>query len=320
MYKFDQYEEDEPECTAIEAVGSGFKTLVAVPVELVKFICGKKMETKLRIERETNTQIKLPRHGVEGPAVITGSRKKDILSCRQKIELIIEWSRQKIPPTHFLSFPLYKKETISRLEDFKSAALETCGESKGLDASIFTKPQTLHQTIVMLTLLTQKEVEAASSLLEECYEEIIRPRVGEDPIKIKLEGVEYMNDDPSKVDVLYAKVHDEDGRLQELANAIMKYFVTKGLGKDGYGRVKLHATVLTTKLRETDKTEQTSRFQSTSNNRRAPIQTSFDAREITEVFKDFVFGEHHVDCIHLSQRGVYDDNGQYHCCKSIPLP
>ena len=39
-----------------------------------------------------------------------------------------------------------------------------------------------------------------------------RPRVGEDPVTIRLEGVEYMNDDPSKVDVLYAKVHDESGR------------------------------------------------------------------------------------------------------------
>lgn len=41
-----------------------------------------------------------------------------------------------------------------------------------------------------------------------------RPRVGEDPVTIRLEGVEYMNDDPSKVDVLYAKVHDESGRYR----------------------------------------------------------------------------------------------------------
>lgn len=58
--------------------------------------------------------------------VITGARKKDILSCQHKIELIIESSRQKIPPTHFLSFPLYNMEIISRLGEFKSAALETC--------------------------------------------------------------------------------------------------------------------------------------------------------------------------------------------------
>ena len=67
LYKYDECAEDEPECTLIEATSNGFKTLVDVPVELVKFICGKKMETKIRIERETNTQIKLPRLGIEGP-------------------------------------------------------------------------------------------------------------------------------------------------------------------------------------------------------------------------------------------------------------
>ena len=131
-----------------------------------------------------------------------------------------------------------------------------------------------------------------------------------------------MNDDPSKVDVLYARVHEvgKSERLQELANEVMQYFVMKGLGKDEYGKVKLHATVINTKLRETDK-ELTSSSQS-RNNKRVPFtsRTSFDARKITEIFKDFAFGEHHVDCIHLSQRGAYDENGQYHCCKSLALP
>jgi transposase len=67
MYKYDEYEEDEPECAMIQATGNGFKTTVDVAVELVKFICGRKMETKLRIERETNTQIKLPKPGFQGP-------------------------------------------------------------------------------------------------------------------------------------------------------------------------------------------------------------------------------------------------------------
>ena len=67
MYRHDEYEEDEPECAMIQATGNGFKTSIDVAIELVKFICGKKMETKLRIERETNTQIKLPRPGFEGP-------------------------------------------------------------------------------------------------------------------------------------------------------------------------------------------------------------------------------------------------------------
>jgi hypothetical protein len=63
----------------------------------------------------------------------------------------------------------------------------------------------------------------------------------------------------------------------------MNYFILKGLGKEGYGRVKLHATVINTKLRETDK-ESTSSSQS-RNNKRVPFssRTSFDARKATEV-------------------------------------
>ena len=64
----------------------------------------------------------------------------------------------------------------------------------------------------------------------------------------------------------------------------MQYFVMKDLGKDKYGKVKLHATVITTKLRETDK-ELTSSSQS-RNNKRVPSTswTSFDARKIMEVY------------------------------------
>lgn len=39
-----------------------------------------------------------------------------------------------------------------------------------------------------------------------------RPLVGEDPITIRLEGVDYMDNDPSQVKVLYAKVYDGSGK------------------------------------------------------------------------------------------------------------
>jgi hypothetical protein len=44
-------------------------------------------------------------------------------------------------------------------------------------------------------------------------------------------GVEYMNDDPAEVDVLYGKVHVKDGpdMLQEVANEVVDHFCSKGL-------------------------------------------------------------------------------------------
>ena len=74
----------------------------------------------------------------------------------------------------------------------------------------------------------------------------------------------------------------------------------KGLGKDEYDRVKLHATVINTKLRENEQRELTPSSQS-RNPKRAPYRSSFDARELTEVrqinSKLFLYF-HDVDSIH----------------------
>lgn len=44
-------------------------------------------------------------------------------------------------------------------------------------------------------------------------------------------GVEYMNDDPAEVDVLYGKVYVKDGShvLQEVADGVVDHFCSKGL-------------------------------------------------------------------------------------------
>ena len=62
----------------------------------------------------------------------------------------------------------------------------------------------------------------------------------------------------------------------------MNYFIMKGLGKHEYDKVKLHATVINTKLRETDQGEASS--QSRNIKKTAHFsRTSFDAREVTQV-------------------------------------
>jgi hypothetical protein len=52
------------------------------------------------------------------------------------------------------------------------------------------------------------------------------------PITIYLKGVECMNDDPSKVNILYVKPHDEKGYLQELVQQVSDYFIDQG--KDSF--------------------------------------------------------------------------------------
>lgn len=41
---------------------------------------------------------------------------------------------------------------------------------------------------------------------------------------------------------------------------------------------------------------------------------------VLQMFEDFSFGEYHLDTIHLSTRGVYDEAGRYECAASVPLP
>ena len=60
--------EDEA-CDTVESVektDQGYRLSMEVPSSLFKFILGKRAETKKKIEKETNTQILIPRQGEEG--------------------------------------------------------------------------------------------------------------------------------------------------------------------------------------------------------------------------------------------------------------
>lgn len=48
--------------------------------------------------------------------------------------------------------------------------------------------------------------------------------------------------------------------------------------------------------------------------------STFDARGIFKQYGSEEWGEYHICEAHLSQRFVFDDNGYYHCCASIPFP
>ena len=43
---------------------------------------------------------------------------------------------------------------------------------------------------------------------------LIRPLFDGEELEVSIQGLEIMNDDPGEVDVLYAKVEEQSGRLQ----------------------------------------------------------------------------------------------------------
>ncbi len=126
----------------------------------------------------------------------------------------------------------------------------------------------LHEAI----FLDEEERKLASECLEKCKDEFVTPLLEGRPLRVKVEGLEIMNDDPSEVDVVYAKVgtNPDSDVLQRLAdglvnryiffkarrlhNACIKSclyfsFVTAGLMVKQYDRVKLHLTLINTLFR-----------------------------------------------------------------------
>lgn len=318
--------EDDEACDVSESVErteQGYRLSVEIPSSLFKFILGRRAETKKKIEKETNTQIMVPRQGEEGDIVITGPNRSGVVGARSRIEVIAESSRQKIPFTHFLCFPLYNSDLERKMDEFKVKVLKDCFECRGIDANIFQLPTKIHLTVGMLTLLSVKEVKNATEILTQCYQDLVNKWLHNKPVVVELKGVECMNDDPSEVNVLYAKVlvKDNSDRLQLLANALVDTFVSAGLMKREYDCVKLHATVMNSKLRDDAYGAETS----TKSGRgdaapRFKKRISFDARKVISSFEDFSFGEYHLDTIHLSTRGVFDSQGHYDCATSVPLP
>lgn len=122
-------------------------------------------------------------------------------------------------------------------------------------------------------------------------------------VTVSVRGVEIMNDDPSSVRILYAKVQSD--ALQEIADAIVKRFIDAGLSKREFGRgtVKLHMTLAKTNNAEQDR----QKFRN----------KTFDARNILEKYADYDFGSQTVHGIHLAVRRSKDEDGFYKTTTTI---
>uniref|UniRef100_A0A8D1VVH9 Activating signal cointegrator 1 complex subunit 1 n=1 Tax=Sus scrofa TaxID=9823 RepID=A0A8D1VVH9_PIG len=244
---------EEP-CEAYEVVQTpqGFRCTVKAPSLLYKHIVGKRGDTRKKLEVETKTSITIPKPGQEGEIVITGQHRSGVISARTRIDVLLLTFRRKQPFTHFLAFFLNEVEVQERFLKFQEEVLEKCSMDHGVDSTIFQNPKKLHLTIGMLVLLSEQEIQQTCEMLQQCKEEFIDDISGGKPLEVEMAGIEYMNDDPGMVDVLYAKVHMKDGsnRLQELVDRVLERFQASGLIVKEWNSVKLHATVMNTLFRK----------------------------------------------------------------------
>lgn len=69
--------------------------------------------------------------------MITGPHKAGVLSAKSRVVVIAESSRQKIPFTHFVSFPLYFDELAESSAQFKESVLKELGQVKNQSLNRF---------------------------------------------------------------------------------------------------------------------------------------------------------------------------------------
>lgn len=128
-----------------------------------------------------------------------------------------------------------------------------------------------------------------------------------------------MNDDPSSVDVLYAKVESEP--LQRIADQLMEYFIANGLIKREYDHVKLHATLINSTFgrHHAHSSGEEGGDDKKHHHHKRHRREKFDATEILREFGDFDFGVQKVSEIHLSQRFSTACNGFYEATAMVKL-
>jgi hypothetical protein len=82
-----------------------FQLTLEVSDSYFGFIIGRNGESKMRLERETSTKIKIPPKNKGHYITIEGKSRSNVASCRNRLNIIISTARHKSGATHFLSIP-----------------------------------------------------------------------------------------------------------------------------------------------------------------------------------------------------------------------
>lgn len=302
IYKDSDENDEDDNMEVVELDDSRYSTSFHVSKHYLGSIIGRKGYTKSRIEHETKTEIKIPRQGKDGDITILGPSATSVKTARRRINMIVLSSRMKQKPTHFISIPMNKPDIVNSFIQFKELVLREC-QSRGIEESIFIQPNKVHLTMGVMCLMDSEERTFASKVLTDAKEKVVMPLLqGHLPLKIRVKGLSYMNDDPKDINVLYANVEEFDstsGVLQQLANEVVAYFSREGLmKKEDWDpvNVKLHVTLLNSKYR---------------NDLGSSRRESFDGSEILRKFGDYEFGVMELSEIHLSQRHALGPDGYY---------
>ena len=292
--------------------GPSLKQNIDCPPVLMKYVIGRGGEKKKQIEQETHTRIIIPdRKTPNRPIIVEAlSSVEQLNSAITRIQMIIDTGREKEPFTHFVSIPISNEAICRNFNHFKDAILTTgfC-QSQRITSALFQNEFKLHLTVATLTLLSKNEVNDACEILKS-LEGSLKNICDSQQLEFELCGLEIMNDDPTAVDVLYAKVSQKNSEiLQLMVDFIYKRFASCGYFQKSFSRdfVKMHVTLINKKFGQDAAMNTSKESEQKSNNKvgfeeETILDKTFDVRGILEQFSDFEFGSFAADKIHLSQR------------------
>lgn len=302
----------------VTSCGEGkFKHLFTLPESFYGFIIGARGSTIKTLEQETQTKIQLPHTSSSmnnkkkefnnDSIVITGSSRECILSCRRKIDLLVESNRSKLRPTHFISIPLNTNIKIfDKFNEFKKNIInDPKSKQLGIVDDLFVNQNKLHLTIGVMLLINENEKKQAICHLEKCVEEIVKPLLNakNGPLVFKIQGVDVFRDrryDLKQTNILFAKVLSNK-LLQDITNKIYFYFVDKGIMKENKTQgVQLHMTLMKSSRSNDNKS---------MHHRKS---SSFDATKLIEDYESYEFGEAVFDTLQICDMSSADEgDGTY---------
>lgn len=291
------------------------------------FIIGKRGQTKMKIETETQTTLIFPKENINKKnenanfIQIKGRQKVNVINAYRRIKQLEQTSRMKQNFSHFLSIPLsFDANFKTKFNEFKAIILSDpkCSTAKCIDESVFQSEDRVHLTIKILYIGDSYERKFATKHLESFQEKILQKILLDnmnEPIMLHIKGLDIMNDDPSEANVLYAKVTEIGNRnlFKEIVNKLYDWFTETNLvcETDRYvhndeWKVKIHATIMNTRYRMKDQEDSGKhRYVSSKVNK-------MDVSNILDKYFDYDFGYIQFNQIHISTRSCLDKDNNYY--------
>ncbi|CCD65332.1 K Homology domain-containing protein [Caenorhabditis elegans] len=277
----------EPEPTEddrIKVIG-GKKWISSINVApcFIGKLIGTNRRTLNSLENETQCRVKTPRRNENIACEISSIVSLECVQrCLDRLEIFIDDSRKTARVNHFVALPCDQHEVQENFNIFKQMVMESDHfDSSCKNSQLFTKPTRLHLTLSVARIFDDMDLQKAVGAFE-ILEKEIRQIKDSKPLIADIQGIDMMNDDPSQVFVLYAKVKGD--KVQEVANYVNRRLIELGVSSknehdNGSDAVKLHMTLMNSRY--------VTQSEKSGKSKEAAL---FDAKQVLEDLKDSYFG------------------------------